>query len=1130
LLQAGLESQASAPESPTQTSPHGPAGSFVPPSPAELASRFPQLEILELLGKGGMGAVYKARQPGLDRLVAVKILPPEISGEPMFTERFSREARALARLSHPNIVAVYDFGQAEGQCYFVMEYVDGVNLRQAIQSGGLTVKDALTIVPQICDALQFAHDEGVVHRDVKPENVLVDKRGRVKIADFGLAKLFGQDKIEHSLTGTHQVMGTLRYMAPEQIEGTRSVDHRADIYSLGVVFYELLTGELPLGRFAPPSKKVQLDIRLDDVVLRALEKEPEQRYQHASEIKSEVDAIRGSQNPLPMAAVNAAPIELPPVVAPNMPGIVRAAGIIWILFGTLSVALGSLMLLVLSVKPSAIQPVHLELFSLVVSPEIFALGSVVFGVGFIVAGTKTLRGTVADTLENGLGSIFFGILFGGIAFNTAGGPVGFGFVVAGILALVGRLEYKAWRTLRLAAGQSQAALLSKGPRKLRPRDLPMNRRWRFYREQGLLTVLFMALIAAGLVLVPLRDTNTWHSRYVPKSKAFERLELTYQFTDISWMPVRSVFHEQPSRWNLGIIFHRADSREPNLAVLLPGLEASYMATWNRQPPVEVTKVLDREEFRDWATHEAGLDLTNAALSDEVDQIYQLLKRYKDGTPEGQASFLKVTEQILSAYDFGGWTSDGKFLSSGFLWWAAMISLGYCGANRWLWRRAAHRAQIDGLLPADRQIPAFHRIPALAAMDMGIAALGLVLLGLGVQYCIDRSEYLRKAPVVNVASDAKQATGSEKPAVENPASKPEAAPAPQANAAEALGFYQMGAVALEAFDKGDLKTAELLANEYLKTAAKYQKDWNYGNAIFTGNTLLGRIAVTKGDLSAAKGYLLAAGKTPGSPQLNSFGPDFKLAAELLARGERQTVLEYLAECTVFWKLAPEKLARFAKMIEDGQTPDELRVASPKSPFLGTWLSEDAMDAHMHARKALDFLPDGSCTISTYMKGTVPFRVIDSTLITENTKGKDDPPTPFELRGDALTIKVLGKDRVFRRPLGETEVQSLRGKWIETTHVEDAGDATVVQTFDGSDSGTLTLEMRTPLLAPITYQLVGEMLTYALAGTPDVKLSATCTVNGDTLTLTNFFLQEGDKPQVYHRAGDSLPSLFRMDSER
>lgn len=304
LMNAGLESgqgfdpqvAATLPGSRTPPQPTPPGG-FVPPEIEQLAARFPQLEILELLGKGGMGAVYKARQRGLDRLVALKILPPEIGNDPAFAERFTREARALGRLNHPNIVSVYDFGRtseaAGGLYYFLMEYVEGANLRQAIRSGGMTTKEALAIVPQICDALQFAHDEGIVHRDIKPENILIDKRGRVKIADFGLAKLLGADQADHSLTGTNQVMGTLRYMAPEQMLGAKEIDHRADIFSLGVVFYELLTGDLPVGRFAPPSKTVGVDVRLDEVVLRALEREPTLRYQQASEVKTQVQNIAG---------------------------------------------------------------------------------------------------------------------------------------------------------------------------------------------------------------------------------------------------------------------------------------------------------------------------------------------------------------------------------------------------------------------------------------------------------------------------------------------------------------------------------------------------------------------------------------------------------------------------------------------------------------------------------------------------------------------------------------------------------------------------------------------------------------------------------------------------------------------
>jgi hypothetical protein len=282
------------------TDPGGKPGRFQPPPVEEIARLFPQLEILGLLGAGGMGAVYKARQPALDRLVALKVLPPQGAGGADSAERFNREARALARLSHPNIVAVHEFGfapdgdfksPAQSQLapafpYFIMEFVDGANLRQLGRAARLSPREALQIIPQICDALQYAHDEGVVHRDIKPENVLVDRRGRVKIADFGLAKIFGPDGDALRLTAEGQVMGTPHYMAPEQVERPLAVDHRADIYSLGVVFYELLTGDLPLGKFAPPSRKVSVDVRLDDVVLRALENDPARRYQQVANITS----------------------------------------------------------------------------------------------------------------------------------------------------------------------------------------------------------------------------------------------------------------------------------------------------------------------------------------------------------------------------------------------------------------------------------------------------------------------------------------------------------------------------------------------------------------------------------------------------------------------------------------------------------------------------------------------------------------------------------------------------------------------------------------------------------------------------------------------------------------------------
>ena len=267
-----------------------------PFAPKEVAALFPQLEVLEVLGRGGMGVVYKARQRSLGRLVALKLLAPERVADPRFAERFAREAQALAALSHPNIVTIHDFGQAGDVYYLLMEFVDGVNLRQAMTAGRFTPEQALAIVPPVCEALQYAHEHGIVHRDIKPENLLLDKEGRVKIADFGIAKMLGAD-VDASVheDGRHDgtlasAAGTPQYMAPEQKQH-HVADHRADIYSLGVVLYELLTGELPAGRLQPPSRKVQIDVRLDEIVLRALEQSPERRYQTAGEFRSRVDTI-----------------------------------------------------------------------------------------------------------------------------------------------------------------------------------------------------------------------------------------------------------------------------------------------------------------------------------------------------------------------------------------------------------------------------------------------------------------------------------------------------------------------------------------------------------------------------------------------------------------------------------------------------------------------------------------------------------------------------------------------------------------------------------------------------------------------------------------------------------------------
>jgi tRNA A-37 threonylcarbamoyl transferase component Bud32 len=308
----------------TETAFTGDSPAAQPPLPPEqIAPHFPQLEILECLGRGGMGVVYKARQKALNRLVALKLLAPERVNDARFADRFSREARALASLNHPNIVTIHDFGQAGGFYFLLMEYVDGANLRQLLRERKFTPEEALSIVPPLCDALQFAHDRGIVHRDIKPENLLLDKAGRVKIADFGIAKMLGlaaegrPAAAASGETATQAALGTPGYSAPEQVAFPQRVDNRADIYSLGVVFYEMLTGELPGKLIEPPSRKVRIDVRLDDVVLRALEKEPERRYQQASQIKTDVETIAGTPPPLsatPPGAPKPAPADRGPTI------------------------------------------------------------------------------------------------------------------------------------------------------------------------------------------------------------------------------------------------------------------------------------------------------------------------------------------------------------------------------------------------------------------------------------------------------------------------------------------------------------------------------------------------------------------------------------------------------------------------------------------------------------------------------------------------------------------------------------------------------------------------------------------------------------------------------------------------
>ena len=263
-----------------------------PPSVRDLQRMLPEFSVESFLGRGGMGAVYKGFQLALDRPVAIKLLPSELAQDAEFLARFQREARTLASLQHPGIINVYDFGQtAAGHLYFVMEFVDGMDLSRCIHQQHLSASETLGIIIQVCEALQYAHTQGVIHRDIKPANILITRGGRAKLADFGLARPLKQDI---GLTASNVVMGTPDYIAPECWMG--QLDHRSDLYSLGVMLYEMLTRETPRGAWLPPSLLAHVDARVDHIVFKALQRQPQDRYQEAREMGSDVDLVRRTPN------------------------------------------------------------------------------------------------------------------------------------------------------------------------------------------------------------------------------------------------------------------------------------------------------------------------------------------------------------------------------------------------------------------------------------------------------------------------------------------------------------------------------------------------------------------------------------------------------------------------------------------------------------------------------------------------------------------------------------------------------------------------------------------------------------------------------------------------------------------
>ncbi len=283
----------------TQPMPHAKEHRMWEPlSLADMDADLTGFQLERLIGCGGMGAVYLAVERALDRLVAIKVLPRNLmdAAESSFVERFVQEAQTMARLNHPGIVRVFDSGRtACGMSYFVMEYVDGTDLSLVLLEGALPPERLLDLAEQLCRALGAAHAEGITHRDIKPSNLLLTKGGELKIADFGLAK--HQDTEALGLTRSSVAIGTPDYLAPEAWTPGTVLDSRADLFAVGVVLYQMLTGQIPRGLWNPASEVAGTDPRFDAIVDKAMQPDRNQRYASASQILADLATIRSTPPP-----------------------------------------------------------------------------------------------------------------------------------------------------------------------------------------------------------------------------------------------------------------------------------------------------------------------------------------------------------------------------------------------------------------------------------------------------------------------------------------------------------------------------------------------------------------------------------------------------------------------------------------------------------------------------------------------------------------------------------------------------------------------------------------------------------------------------------------------------------------
>lgn len=747
----------------------------------------PRYQIEELIAKGGMGEVFKAKHRMMDRTVALKVISQQLTRNPEAVERFHREVKTAAHLSHKNIVTAYDAEQAQGVHFLVMEYVDGVDLAELVKQGNqLSISTACDYAQQAANGLQYAHQKGMVHRDIKPHNLMLTNDDTVKILDFGLASLSASNQISTdpdlpenaSLTAAGSIMGTPDFIAPEQAANARAADIRSDIYSLGATLYYLLTGQPPfaegsvaerLKHHAETEPVAVQSLRevpqeLADVVSRMMAKDPQQRFQTPQEVADAlapfVDQFRTTTKVGPATAAGSGRSWWP---RSKFTGSAFAAFIL-IVAGIIYLETNKGTLVIESVANEV---------EVVISKATETGGEDYVKLKVV----DTATGTQVERLPSGDYKVTLGET--GSEYELSNG----GFTLR-------RGEDVVIKVTRKESEDSKAPKMAESePQPLKP--------------------------------MPISDTE--QTMLMVKSSQLSP-EMAQDLEDVV-------------------------SNEPDNIVSRLKLIGYYGY-----------KSLQRPEAR----------------KRHVELLSWLFTNYPESAASGQARL------------FGSSDPEG-YVALKSIW---LQNIRNHPENVLILRRAANFVQMsDKVLTTEFLKKAQEIEPdnADVAAQLGqIYRLGLMRLS---------------------GEERKQQASKALEQFERALAQSEGSPS------ESNLRLDVAKAALAA---GELDKAKSQANELLEKFTGDAKDWNSGNVTHDANSVLGHLSLQAGQVEEAGRYLIAAGRTTGSPQLNSFGPSMSLAKTLIEQGERDVVLRYFGLCEEFWK--KDKLQEWAAIVKGGGMPD------------------------------------------------------------------------------------------------------------------------------------------------------------------------------------------------------------------